>query len=63
MVVDVEHPLIGPMKTLGIPVKLSETPGAITRAAPTLGQHSEEILAELGYSDSEIAGLRAERVI
>lgn len=63
MVVEVDHPVIGRMKTLGVPVKLSETPGAVTRAAPTLGQHTDEILSELGYSAEEIAQLHEERVV
>ena len=63
MVVEVDHPVIGRMKTLGVPVKLSESPGAVTRAAPTLGQHSDEILAELGYTEAEIASLRQSKVI
>lgn len=63
MVVEVDHPVIGRMKTLGVPVKLSETPGAVTRAAPTLGQHSDEILTELGYTGAEIASFRDARVI
>ena len=63
MVVEVDHPVIGPMKTLGVPVKLSETPGAVTRAAPTLGQHSVQVLAEIGYSLAEIEALREAGVI
>jgi crotonobetainyl-CoA:carnitine CoA-transferase CaiB-like acyl-CoA transferase len=59
MVVEVDHPVIGRMKTLGTPIKLSATPGAITRAAPTLGQHSDEILCDLGYTADEVAGFHA----
>jgi crotonobetainyl-CoA:carnitine CoA-transferase CaiB-like acyl-CoA transferase len=46
MSVDVEHPKVGPMKTIGVPVKLSETPGSVRRPAPLLGQHTEEVIAE-----------------
>ncbi|MDQ6673231.1 MAG: CoA transferase [Chloroflexota bacterium] len=63
MVVEVDHPVIGRMKTLGVPIKLSETPGAVTRAAPTLGQHSDEILCEIGYSSAQIADFRAAGVV
>ena len=63
MVVEVNHPTIGPMKTLGVPVKLSETPGAVTRAAPTLGQHTVQVLIEIGYSLEEIEALRADGVV
>jgi crotonobetainyl-CoA:carnitine CoA-transferase CaiB-like acyl-CoA transferase len=44
-------------------VDLSESPGRFRRRAPTLGEHTEEILAELGYSASDIATLRAREVI
>ena len=54
MVVEVDHPRAGRVKTLGTPIKFSGTPGAITRAAPLLGEHTREILATLGYSKSEI---------
>jgi len=46
-----------------VPVKLSETPGAVTRPAPTLGQHSIQILTEIGYSAEEIEVLREAGVI
>jgi len=63
MVVEVDHPTIGKMKTLGIPIKLSETPGEVKRAAPTLGQHTREILNELGYSDEQIDSMADERIV
>jgi crotonobetainyl-CoA:carnitine CoA-transferase CaiB-like acyl-CoA transferase len=63
MMVEMDHPVEGAVKGLGIPVKLSETPGEIRRAAPLLGEHTEEILAELGYSEREIADLRERSVI
>jgi crotonobetainyl-CoA:carnitine CoA-transferase CaiB-like acyl-CoA transferase len=55
----VEHPVAGRMQTLGAPVKFSETPCEVASAAPTLGQHSREVLAEFGYAEEEIAALLA----
>jgi crotonobetainyl-CoA:carnitine CoA-transferase CaiB-like acyl-CoA transferase len=57
MLVDVEHEAIGTMKTLGLPIKFSHTPGAVKSAAPLFGQHSREILAEHGYSEAAITSL------
>ena len=54
MVIELEHPRAGTTRALGHPIKFSETPGSITRAAPVLGQHTREILAALGYSVAEI---------
>lgn len=53
MVVDVEHPATGTHKTLGTPVKLSETPGGVFRPAPLFGEHTEEVLAELISNNSD----------
>jgi crotonobetainyl-CoA:carnitine CoA-transferase CaiB-like acyl-CoA transferase len=57
MIVQVEHPNVGKMSTLGHPVKYSETPAQITRPAPILGQHSRDVLRDTGYSDAEIEAL------
>jgi crotonobetainyl-CoA:carnitine CoA-transferase CaiB-like acyl-CoA transferase len=63
MVVDLVHPGAGRIKALGIPVKLSETPGAVDRPAPLLGQHTAEILAEIGYTEAEQRAFRDQGVI
>jgi len=57
MVVEAPHAGLGPVKTLGLPVKFSETPGGIVAGAPLYGEHSREVLAEQGLSDAEIAAL------
>ena len=46
MVAEVHHPKVGAMRTLGVPVKLSETPGAVRRPAPLLGEHNREVIRE-----------------
>ncbi len=63
MVVEVDHPVAGRSRVLGVPIKLGENPASVRRPAPTVGQHSTEILKTLGYSDDELAQLRAEAVI
>jgi succinate---hydroxymethylglutarate CoA-transferase len=64
MVETVEHPVIGTLKMLGIPYKFSDTACSVRRAPPTLGQHSDEILAnELGLDGKAIEALRKEQVI
>ena len=57
MVVELEHPRAGRTRALGLPVKLSRTPGKVSRPAPVLGQHTREVLAEFGFSASEIDAL------
>jgi len=57
MVVEVEHARLGPVKTIGLPVKFSETPGAVLHGAPIYGQHTREVLAEYGYGDDQVSAL------
>ena len=57
MVVEVEHTKLGPVKTLGLPIKFSDTPGGPRRGAPLLGEHTHEILREHGFSAQEIEAL------
>jgi alpha-methylacyl-CoA racemase len=57
MVVELEQPRIGNVRQLGIPVKLSRTPGGIQDPAPALGEHTRELLAEAGYSAEEVQAL------
>jgi crotonobetainyl-CoA:carnitine CoA-transferase CaiB-like acyl-CoA transferase len=63
MVTEVQHKTLGAVKTLGQPVKLSKTPANLRRGAPVMGQHSAEILAEIGYSEAEIATLAKDGTI
>jgi len=57
MVVELEQPELGTVRQLGVPVKLSKTPGGIHRPAPALGEHTAEVLGAAGYSDEEIQAL------
>src|SRR5881296_1739815 len=59
----VRHPDRGEMLVQGLPATLSRTPGAIRRAAPTHGEHTDEVLRELGYTAEEITGLRKDGVV
>lgn len=59
MIVEVDHPVAGAVKTLGHPVKFSETPASIRSAAPLLGQHSREVLREAGYDAGQIEAMIA----
>ncbi|WP_219418948.1 CaiB/BaiF CoA transferase family protein [Pseudonocardia nigra] len=59
MVVTMEHPVEGEVRALGIPVKMSVTPGAIRRPAPLLGQHTDEVLTEAGFTAEQSSDLRS----
>ena len=61
-IVEVDHPARGKYLTVGNPIKMSDSPTDVTRS-PLLGEHTEEVLRQLGYSDDDVATLRAERVI
>ena len=63
MMVEMDHPTAGRIKNIGMPVKLSETPGSVRSPSPLLGQHTDDVLSDMGCSEDEIAGLRAARVI
>jgi crotonobetainyl-CoA:carnitine CoA-transferase CaiB-like acyl-CoA transferase len=62
MVVEVDHPTMGVARLLGLPVKFSDTPGQVL-APPLLGQHTADVLRELGLDEAEIERLEASRVI
>jgi formyl-CoA transferase/CoA:oxalate CoA-transferase len=62
-IVELHHPAAGLVKSMGNPVRLSETPANYHLAPPMLGQHTDAILAELGYNEGEISALREQSVI
>ena len=61
-VVEVDHPKRGKYLTVGNPIKMSDSPSDVKRS-PLLGEHTDEVLAELGYAADQIATLRADKVI
>jgi formyl-CoA transferase/CoA:oxalate CoA-transferase len=63
MVVEVDHPSAGRLKMLGSPLKLSEQPPTVRRPPPTLGQDTDEVLAEAGLSSAQITKLREAGVV
>jgi crotonobetainyl-CoA:carnitine CoA-transferase CaiB-like acyl-CoA transferase len=63
MLVELPHPERGSFKTTGLPIKLSQTPGAIDRRPPLHGEHTDAVLREAGLSEAEIARLREAKVI
>jgi crotonobetainyl-CoA:carnitine CoA-transferase CaiB-like acyl-CoA transferase len=64
MIAELQHPKAGTLNVLGTPLKLSDTPGAVRTAPPTLGEHTESVLTQdLGLTSSEVARLRAKGVV
>jgi formyl-CoA transferase len=61
-VVEVDHPQRGKYLTVGNPIKMSDSPTEVKRS-PLLGEHTEEVLAELGYAAGEVAALRSKKAI
>ncbi len=57
-IVPLQHPRWGTLQAVGLPVQLSRTPGRVAGVAPEPGEHSDEVLRELGFDDAEIAALR-----
>ena len=63
MVLETLHPVAGPLKQIGMPVKFSDTPGSIRRHAPAHGEHTAEILRGLGYDEKDLKEMEREGVI
>jgi formyl-CoA transferase len=63
MVVETDHPSLGRLRTLGSPIKMSATPPDVSRRAPQLGEHTDAVLTEAGFSAAEIAALRQAKAI
>ncbi|HEX2553397.1 MAG TPA: CoA transferase [Microvirga sp.] len=63
MVVEVEHTTLGAVKTLGLPVKFSQTPGKVRTGAPLYGEHTRAILAEVGFAPDEIEAFVSEGAV
>ena len=63
MVVELQHPSLGKVQQVGIGAKLSETPGSVRSLSPRRGQHTDEVLRDLGYSPQQIEELRAQGAV
>jgi crotonobetainyl-CoA:carnitine CoA-transferase CaiB-like acyl-CoA transferase len=63
LIAEVDHPVAGRVRAPGIPVRMSETPASVRRAPPQLGEHTNEVLGELGYAPDEIKRLRTDGAV
>ena len=63
LIAEMDHPQAGRVRAPGIPVRMSATPPSVRRHPPELGEHTDEVLAEIGYSAEEIAKLRADGAV
>jgi CoA:oxalate CoA-transferase len=63
MVAELTHPQYGPLRVLGIPIKLSDTPGIVENAPPMFGEHNRQVLQKLGFTEKEVADLESSGVL
>jgi crotonobetainyl-CoA:carnitine CoA-transferase CaiB-like acyl-CoA transferase len=63
MVLEIEHPTLGAQRALGSPIKMSATPANASTRAPLLGEHTDEVLHEAGFSSEEVVALRRDGVV
>lgn len=63
MIVETDHPKAGKIKTIGVPVKLSETPGKVRTRAPLLGEHTAEVIGALGYGKEQMDKLKQDGIV
>lgn len=62
-IVDFDHPQYGPIKYTAIPFKLNTTPPSIRTPAPGVGEHTEQVMASLGYTPEQISKLKEDKII
>jgi crotonobetainyl-CoA:carnitine CoA-transferase CaiB-like acyl-CoA transferase len=63
MIVEMRHPVHGTVKQFGQPIKLSATPGTMRSAAPHSGEHTDQVLGELGIRAADIKALRDKKIV